>query len=92
MSNVLDTKRVEDLKPAALEMALDEVLIACVMQMKPKARERVKGNLTAYANRMDDNQRAGKVVRIHAPKPLSGEAMDRKARAEAIRFLIGRAF
>jgi hypothetical protein len=92
MSMTIDRRHIADLKPDALNMALDEVLDLLTAHMKPKARERAKAALEAHARRVDTNTRAGRVVRLHAPSPGSAADIERAARADAIRHLIGRAF
>ncbi len=92
MSNVLDRVRIADLKPEALDTALVHVLCTLTDQMKPKARDRALATLTAYADGMDNYNRIGRVVPIRAPAALSAHELELKARADAIRYLIGRAF
>lgn len=92
MSNVLDKTRIEDFQPDALDMALDEVLGVIALRLKPKARVRVLDELSAQADRLDNFTRAGRVVSIRAPRPLSALEQQDKARAAAIRYLLGRAF
>lgn len=92
MSNIQDKPRIEDFQPEALDMALDEVLSVITYRMKPKARSRVLDELSAHADRLDNFTRAGRVVSIRAPRPHSALEQQDKARAAAIRYLLGRAF
>lgn len=98
MSNALDRAATPAPQSAALNEALDEVLHHLSSGLKPKARNRAKAKLEAFATRLETWQ--GRQLPANVT-PLRGRLIDadqenhrreRAERAAAIRHLIGRAF
>lgn len=92
MSSVLHKPQITDFQPEVIDAALDDLRIYLTLSVKPKARERAVAKLTDRANKLDNHNRAGRVVNIRAPRSQSAHEQELKARADAIRYLIGRAF
>lgn len=96
MSNVLDRKRAEAPQPEALREAAVEAIFTLRGHLRPKAREKAKASLEAYAARLERDPWTGlpnNVLVLHATERQREEDRARRAkRAAALRHLIGECF
>jgi len=90
-----------DLQARVTVEALDEVLYQLTDNMKPKARQRARAKLEAYADRLETWRGRRLPANVTPIRGLRGAERDRAderqrqeaaVKAEALRVLIGRAF
>lgn len=101
MSNTLDRARDAQHQDSIATEALDAVLHHLTANMKPKAKDRARSKLEAFADRLETWQGCRLPANVTPLRGLRGveqarasetQRRERALKAEAIRILIGRAF